>query len=130
MQVMTDPTYFGPSAYGEVIDDVWIVQHHHGPFNRTALSNSYTLDRKPGRTVDHWQTVHPQHPLEPGFRFKDDPNEQRLEDFLRSQREEHASGSSQMPAQWEDSNAHAREHALGPGATRGTHGRAHERGSP
>eukprot|EP01060_Flectonema_neradi_P029795 TRINITY_DN41_c0_g2_i1.p1 TRINITY_DN41_c0_g2~~TRINITY_DN41_c0_g2_i1.p1 ORF type:complete len:530 (+),score=144.80 TRINITY_DN41_c0_g2_i1:44-1633(+) len=32
-QVQTDPTEFPQSDYGRVIDDVWIVQDRHGPFN-------------------------------------------------------------------------------------------------
>ena len=32
-QIMTDPTYFGPDQYGKVIDDVWVIQSQHGPFD-------------------------------------------------------------------------------------------------
>merc|ERR1719223_1263466 len=33
-QVSTDPTSFPLSSYGSIIDDAWIVQHSHGPFDR------------------------------------------------------------------------------------------------
>ena len=32
-QVQTDPTFFPASDYGRVIDDWWVVQDKHGPFN-------------------------------------------------------------------------------------------------
>jgi hypothetical protein len=58
-QIMTDPTFFGPSDYGRVIDDVFIVQHDHGPFNISLAPSTKTKDEDkvadvPSISRDHW----------------------------------------------------------------------------
>ena len=56
-QVQTDPTLFPDSDYGRVIDDTWIVQHNHGPFDEASApqGNAYAPhDETPSRTHDHW----------------------------------------------------------------------------
>ncbi|KAJ9463565.1 Purple acid phosphatase 22 [Diplonema papillatum] len=57
-QVMTDPIDFSSGEYGMVIDDWWMVQHNHGPFN---LSNapSEVPDCPPTvcKTIDHWEPL-------------------------------------------------------------------------
>eukprot|EP00750_Incisomonas_marina_P007646 INCI15019.2.p1 GENE.INCI15019.2~~INCI15019.2.p1 ORF type:complete len:838 (+),score=117.03 INCI15019.2:61-2514(+) len=63
-QVIMDPgnvktgiSFFGPDLppMGSVIDDTWIVQSNHGPFNRT-LAPSSPGECKPEtcKTLDHW----------------------------------------------------------------------------
>jgi hypothetical protein len=62
-QVQTDPTLFPDSDYGRVIDDTWIVQHHHGPFsNETAPTGAAFAmtgpeSEDPVREYDHWGAV-------------------------------------------------------------------------
>ena len=56
-QVQTDPTLFGPELYGRVIDDAWVIQHRHGPFNATdAPSGKCPADTGcvAGTSYDHW----------------------------------------------------------------------------
>merc|ERR1712048_1462068 len=57
-QVQTDPTSFPLSDYGRVIDDTWIVQRQHGPFNRSKapLGEAFPKGmRHPrNRQFDHW----------------------------------------------------------------------------
>jgi hypothetical protein len=56
-QVQTDPTLFGPALYGRVIDDVWIVQHNHGPFDLHNPPSGRCSDVDgcvDGISYDHW----------------------------------------------------------------------------
>jgi hypothetical protein len=63
-QVIMDPgnittglSFFGDSLppMGTVIDDAWVIQHSHGPFNR-ELAPSSTGNCEPStcKTLDHW----------------------------------------------------------------------------
>ena len=58
---MTDPTFFGPSRYGTVIDDIWIVQSKHGPFDATRFHREAdAADKRQPPTqhsFDHWDGV-------------------------------------------------------------------------
>ena len=52
-QVQTDPVaIFADSSYGEVIDDVWFVQHNHGPFS--AKNAPTTVPATSCTTHDHF----------------------------------------------------------------------------
>lgn len=55
-QVQTDPTLFPTSDYGRVIDDAWIVQSKHGPFDLSdPPSGLCPRDGcRAGVSVDHW----------------------------------------------------------------------------
>lgn len=59
-QVSTDPTAFPLSQYGAILDDVWIVQNSHGPFDRSqapqgeAFPTERRLEGVQRRSVDHW----------------------------------------------------------------------------
>eukprot|EP00040_Diaphanoeca_grandis_P037041 m.239430 g.239430 ORF g.239430 m.239430 type:complete len:515 (+) comp33745_c3_seq3:1506-3050(+) len=56
-QVQTDPTLFPTSDYGTIIDDVMIVQEHHGPFNISEAPKGTAFakgDNTPSRTHDHF----------------------------------------------------------------------------
>jgi len=56
-QIQTDPLLFGPDLYGRVIDDAWIIQEKHGPFN---LEDAPKGRRNPQATqvsYDHWNTI-------------------------------------------------------------------------
>jgi len=53
-QVMTDPTFFGPDQYGKVIDDTWIVQSNHGPFDPSKAPKTYEGEGIVGVSRDHW----------------------------------------------------------------------------
>ena len=58
-QVQTDPTFFGPDKYGRVIDDVWIVQHNHGPFDHSKAPQETDMCVY-GETCfsfDHWNSI-------------------------------------------------------------------------
>jgi len=60
-QIMTDPTFFGPDKYGKVIDDTWVVQSSHGPFNPAKAPSSYAGQGVPSVSIDHWDGLrHPQ----------------------------------------------------------------------
>ena len=50
---MTDPIYFG-NEYGKIIDDVWIVQSHHGPFDAARAPKAYEGQGVPSTSIDHW----------------------------------------------------------------------------
>ncbi|KAJ9469708.1 putative inactive purple acid phosphatase 1 [Diplonema papillatum] len=52
-QVQTDPYDFPLADYGRVIDDVWIVQHNHGPFNASRAPTE-VLPEDSGVTYDHF----------------------------------------------------------------------------
>eukprot|EP01065_Artemidia_motanka_P042868 TRINITY_DN581_c0_g1_i1.p1 TRINITY_DN581_c0_g1~~TRINITY_DN581_c0_g1_i1.p1 ORF type:complete len:567 (+),score=211.15 TRINITY_DN581_c0_g1_i1:71-1702(+) len=57
-QVQTDPTEFPASDYGRVIDDAWIVQHNHGPFNlSTAPKDEGRCEPGMCETHDHWMPL-------------------------------------------------------------------------
>lgn len=59
-QVQTDPTLFGPDLYGRVIDDAWIVQHNHGPFDPATAPTGKAWpvgDETPSRSLDHWDPL-------------------------------------------------------------------------
>eukprot|EP00756_Hemistasia_phaeocysticola_P011827 Hpha_TRINITY_DN15145_c0_g3::TRINITY_DN15145_c0_g3_i1::g.126816::m.126816 len=57
-QVQTDPSKFPKSDYGRVIDDAWIVQHNHGPFNLAdAPKEVGTCDPESCQTHDHWMPL-------------------------------------------------------------------------
>merc|ERR1712107_4993 len=57
-QVSTDPTSFPLSSYGAIIDDAWVVQHSHGPFDRAQAPQgeafSEGLAHPRSRSLDHW----------------------------------------------------------------------------
>jgi len=57
-QISTDPTSFPLSSYGAVIDDAWIVQHKHGPFDRAQAPQGEAfpkgLTHARSRSIDHW----------------------------------------------------------------------------
>lgn len=55
-QVQTDPTLFGPALYGRVIDDAWIIQHNHGPFDKLDAPSGKCPDGgcQAGMSYDHW----------------------------------------------------------------------------
>jgi hypothetical protein len=57
-QVQTDPTLFGPELYGRVIDDVWVVQSNHGPFNESDAPQGCGEPGEEacaqGISYDHW----------------------------------------------------------------------------
>eukprot|EP00939_MAST-03C_sp_MAST-3C-sp1_P004575 g4575.t1 len=76
-QVMTDPVYFGPDQYGKVIDDTWIVQSNHGPFNPADAPRSHEGEGRVGISIDHWEEL--DHPdvgirLPPGATWKTNAN--------------------------------------------------------
>jgi acid phosphatase type 7 len=57
-QIMTDPTFFGPEEYGKIIDDVFIIQNNHGPFNpETAPKRVPLKGKETSVSMDHWATV-------------------------------------------------------------------------
>jgi len=57
-QVQTDPTLFPGSDYGRVIDDAWIVQHNHGPFDiADAPKEVGTCELETCETHDHWMPL-------------------------------------------------------------------------
>eukprot|EP00656_Telonema_subtile_P000801 TRINITY_DN10378_c0_g1_i1.p1 TRINITY_DN10378_c0_g1~~TRINITY_DN10378_c0_g1_i1.p1 ORF type:complete len:196 (-),score=58.37 TRINITY_DN10378_c0_g1_i1:261-848(-) len=58
-QLATDPTQFpgNGSSYGAVIDDAWIVQNHHGPFDMNKVPTGKAFDEGEQhlqRQIDHW----------------------------------------------------------------------------
>jgi hypothetical protein len=57
-QVQTDPTAFPMSEYGAVIDEAWIVQHTHGPFDLSKAPQGHAVSLKEenprDRQIDHW----------------------------------------------------------------------------
>lgn len=57
--VSTDPTSFPLSSYGSVIDDGWIVQHSHGPFDRKTAPTGEAFTEAPARNrqLDHWWPI-------------------------------------------------------------------------
>lgn len=61
-QVQTDPTLFPTSDYGRVIDDVWFIQHKHGPFDAARAPNGTAFPSgtdSRARTDDHWGPLLP-----------------------------------------------------------------------
>eukprot|EP01059_Diplonema_ambulator_P001399 TRINITY_DN1116_c0_g2_i2.p2 TRINITY_DN1116_c0_g2~~TRINITY_DN1116_c0_g2_i2.p2 ORF type:complete len:545 (+),score=236.89 TRINITY_DN1116_c0_g2_i2:42-1637(+) len=52
-QVQTDPTLFPTADYGRVIDDVWIVQDHHGPFNASEAPQTVPASCPPTLCGEH-----------------------------------------------------------------------------
>lgn len=76
-QIMTDPTFFGPDQYGKIIDDTWIIQSNHGPFDAARAPKSYDGDGVPSISIDHWDGMH--HPqagirMPPGTTWKQNIN--------------------------------------------------------
>jgi hypothetical protein len=58
-QVQTDPTVFG-THYGDIIDDAWIIQHSHGPFDvAQAPRGEACLPASVcgSRQYDHWWSL-------------------------------------------------------------------------
>eukprot|EP01063_Lacrimia_lanifica_P025481 TRINITY_DN332_c0_g1_i1.p1 TRINITY_DN332_c0_g1~~TRINITY_DN332_c0_g1_i1.p1 ORF type:complete len:566 (+),score=276.77 TRINITY_DN332_c0_g1_i1:63-1760(+) len=53
-QVSTDPLAFPMSEYGKVIDDVWLVQHNHGPFKRTSAPQGTACPAGLAKTHDRF----------------------------------------------------------------------------
>lgn len=60
-QIVTDPTFFGPDQYGMVVDDTWVIQHHHGPFSNATAPTGVPLCEDDsggvggcGKSFDHW----------------------------------------------------------------------------
>merc|ERR1712146_603761 len=55
-QVQTDPTFFPESDYGRVIDDTWIVQLKHGPFDLSDPPSGRCPREgcQSGVSYDHW----------------------------------------------------------------------------
>eukprot|EP01060_Flectonema_neradi_P029793 TRINITY_DN41_c0_g1_i2.p1 TRINITY_DN41_c0_g1~~TRINITY_DN41_c0_g1_i2.p1 ORF type:complete len:536 (+),score=134.08 TRINITY_DN41_c0_g1_i2:49-1656(+) len=53
-QVQTDPADFPQSDYGRVIDDIWIVQNSHGPFNPANAPTEIPETCDECKTVDHF----------------------------------------------------------------------------
>jgi hypothetical protein len=56
-EVQTDPTLFPTADYGRVIDDVWIIQEKHGPFDLATAPKGKAWpigDETPSRAFDHW----------------------------------------------------------------------------
>jgi len=56
-QIQTDPTEFPASEYGRIIDDAWIVQHKHGPFDPALVPLGEACDAAANcgnRQYDHW----------------------------------------------------------------------------
>eukprot|EP01063_Lacrimia_lanifica_P022728 TRINITY_DN3024_c2_g1_i1.p1 TRINITY_DN3024_c2_g1~~TRINITY_DN3024_c2_g1_i1.p1 ORF type:complete len:544 (+),score=139.92 TRINITY_DN3024_c2_g1_i1:42-1673(+) len=53
-QVQTDPVSFPSSDYGGVIDDVWFVQHTHGPFSRKTAPQATAAAAGLQRTYDRF----------------------------------------------------------------------------
>jgi hypothetical protein len=56
-QIQTDPTLFGPDLYGRVIDDAWIVQSKHGPFDPTDPPTGLRDPSLQQVSYDHWTGV-------------------------------------------------------------------------
>eukprot|EP00039_Didymoeca_costata_P028515 m.21302 g.21302 ORF g.21302 m.21302 type:complete len:548 (+) comp7102_c0_seq1:140-1783(+) len=58
--VQTDPTLFPLADYGRVIDDFWVIQHNHGPFNKELAPKGKAWPRGDDnvtRTLDHWEPL-------------------------------------------------------------------------
>lgn len=53
--VMTDPTFFPTADYGKIIDETWVVQEKHGPFN--LLDAPKTPGQKRSQSRDHWDMI-------------------------------------------------------------------------
>lgn len=57
-QIATDPTEFPGSEYGKVLDEVWFVQHNHGPFNLSLAPKGEAFPHgRPqprNRQHEHW----------------------------------------------------------------------------
>jgi len=59
-QIQTDPTAFKWSGYGHVIDETWVVQSRHGPFDaaQAPKGEAFPVDdpdtRSRARSNDHW----------------------------------------------------------------------------
>eukprot|EP01059_Diplonema_ambulator_P028959 TRINITY_DN47_c0_g4_i2.p2 TRINITY_DN47_c0_g4~~TRINITY_DN47_c0_g4_i2.p2 ORF type:complete len:561 (+),score=220.40 TRINITY_DN47_c0_g4_i2:44-1684(+) len=95
-QVQTDPTEFPGSDYGRVIDDTWIVQHNHGPFNATLAPKAKPTSCPEGlcQSHDHWRPLlglddgsgRPTHALIAEFREKhgDDAWREKLAGLLKT----------------------------------------------
>eukprot|EP01052_Picozoa_sp_SAG31_P022198 SAG31_NODE_1754_length_7344_cov_20.426639_4_plen_240_part_00 len=84
-QIMTDPTYFGEDKYGVVIDDTWVVQSHHGPFDPAGAPK--TVGERMGVSHDHWDIVAERNGVEHAnllseLRFKDDADGGRMRQFV------------------------------------------------
>lgn len=65
-QIAGDPTEFPGSEYGQVLDEVWIVQHNHGPFNFSLAPKAEAVPsgkRLRNSQHEHWW---PQLDLEDG----------------------------------------------------------------
>merc|ERR1719162_2966502 len=59
-QVQTDPSLFPDSDYGRIIDDAWIVQHSHGPFDAAKAPLGEACKNAPDcgeRQYDHWWPI-------------------------------------------------------------------------
>eukprot|EP00929_Paragymnodinium_shiwhaense_P003129 TRINITY_DN10353_c0_g1_i1.p1 TRINITY_DN10353_c0_g1~~TRINITY_DN10353_c0_g1_i1.p1 ORF type:complete len:589 (-),score=88.12 TRINITY_DN10353_c0_g1_i1:439-2148(-) len=55
-QVQTDPTEFPLSEYGRIIDDAWVVQERHGPFEEAQApsDDGFSLSSYENQAYDHW----------------------------------------------------------------------------
>eukprot|EP01064_Diplonema_japonicum_P034759 TRINITY_DN731_c0_g4_i1.p1 TRINITY_DN731_c0_g4~~TRINITY_DN731_c0_g4_i1.p1 ORF type:complete len:548 (+),score=215.43 TRINITY_DN731_c0_g4_i1:44-1645(+) len=75
-QVQTDPTDFREDNYGHVIDDTWIVQNQHGPFNATMAPKETPAACTPPlcRTHDHFTKML-------GFEESDVPIDQQIREY-------------------------------------------------
>ena len=59
-EIVTDPTFFPMKEYGEIIDDVMVVQHNHGPFDKAFAPKHPATDKSSQVSYDHWDSVpHP-----------------------------------------------------------------------
>lgn len=59
-QVQTDPTEFPESDYGRIIDDAWIIQHKHGPFDVADAPKGEACGSSGecgSRQYDHWWPI-------------------------------------------------------------------------
>lgn len=56
-QIQTDPMLFGPDLYGRVIDDAWIIQEKHGPFNIADAPKGLRNPAAKQISYDHWNTI-------------------------------------------------------------------------
>ena len=53
-QVQTDPSEFPQADYGRVIDDIWIVQKSHGPFNPANAPTEVLENCEQCKSYDHF----------------------------------------------------------------------------
>merc|ERR1712127_415825 len=76
-------------GYGVVVDDTWIVQSHHGPFDPESALRPGDAEEGKGKSFDHWDLVKERNGISHAellaeLRFKQDADGDGLRNFVVS----------------------------------------------